>query len=62
MILVALFKHNNAIINMEKIYFESQKKSSPIMACRETIQFLTNFSKSLCIVHQNEMQFEINLN
>ena len=47
---------------MEKIYFEYQKKSSPIMACRETIQFLTNFSKSLCIVRQNEMEFEINLN
>jgi hypothetical protein len=55
-------KHNNTIINMEKIYFENQKKSSPVMACRETIQFLTSYSKSLWIFHQNNLEFEINLN
>lgn len=47
---------------MEKIYFENPQKNSPVMACKETIQFLTNFSKSLCIVNQNNMQFEMNLN
>ncbi len=47
---------------MEKIYFENEKKSHPVMACSETIQFLTSFSKSLCIVRPNKMQFELNLN
>jgi len=47
---------------MEKIYFENQEKSSPVMACGETIQFLTSYSKSLWIFHQNNLEFEINLN
>ncbi len=47
---------------MEKIYFEHEKKSRPVKACSETIQFLTSFSKSLCIVKPNNIQFEMNLN
>jgi len=47
---------------MEKIYFENQKKSSPVMACGETIQILTSYSKSLWFFHQNNLEFEINLN
>ncbi len=47
---------------MEKIYFESQKKGSSVKACRETIQFLISYSKSLRFVEHNNLQFEISLN
>ena len=47
---------------MEKIYFEHQKENSTIEASRETIQFLTNFSRSLFIVSHKKLQFEIHLN
>jgi len=47
---------------MEKIYFEYQKESNAVEASSKTIQFLTDFSRSLCIVTHKKLQFEINLN
>ncbi len=47
---------------MEKIYFEIPQKKNPVMACKETVRFLTDFSKSFCIVNQNKIQFELSLN
>ena len=47
---------------MEKIYAKHQKRCGLIKASPETIQFLTDFSKSLYIVEHGSMKFENNLN
>ncbi len=47
---------------MEKIYFEYQKKFSPVKASTETIEFLISYSRALYTVKHENLKFDILLN
>jgi hypothetical protein len=43
---------------MAKIYSQETPKSNQLNPKNETISFLLNYSKALCIIKYNKMEFE----
>ncbi len=47
---------------MEEIYFDYQKKFSPVKASAETIEFLISYSRALYTVKHENLKFDFLLN
>ncbi len=43
---------------MAKIYSQDTSKSNQLNPRNETVSFLLNYSKALCIIEYNKMEFE----